>query len=99
MASDSARYDEAGNVRPKGACKSMTGSVIDTRKKYPSTHEFATEDVNAKVHTRSEARRPGGSLRKSHGFKTVTCTCAGHPCKCGTSEAHSHIIHHHSHIR
>lgn len=90
MPSDSARFDEAMNVRPKGACKSMTGSVIDSRKKYPSTITFASEPsiVNAKLAARMTGERPGGSLRAGHGFKTIACHCSGHPCKCGTSEAH-----------
>lgn len=89
MASDSARYDEATNVRPKGTCKSMEGSVIDGRKKYPSTIDF----VKPSPKERSAARRPGGALRRGHGFKSTACTCGGHPCKCGTSTAKEHIIH------
>lgn len=98
MASTSVRTEEATDTRPKGACKSMTGSVIDPRSKYPSTIHFAEKNPNAKIKERSSARRPGGALRKGHGFKSVMCTCGGHPCKCTTSEAKKHVIHSNTHV-
>lgn len=92
MPSDSFRYDEGGSVRPKGSNKgSGTGSVIDPRAKYPSSHTFVS-DGPAK-YEKDMRRRPGGSLRKGHPFKSTACTCSGHPCKCGTHEAEKHKIH------
>lgn len=76
----------------------MTGSVIDEREKYPSTIHFAEKSTNEKVKSRSAARRPGGALRKGHGFKSVMCSCNSHPCKCGTEEAKKHVIHPNTHV-
>ena len=91
MKSDSARYDEAIEVKPSNSRKSGTGSVVDPRgTKYPSTHEFASgEHENAsKVDAGRMARRPTGKYRGSaHGFHTVKCTCSGHPCKCNTEDS------------
>jgi hypothetical protein len=92
-ASDSARYDEAGMVKPKNSRSgSGTGSVIDPRSKYPSTHTFASseEENISKVNAGRMSRRPSGSLRARRG---LGCTCGSHPCKCGTSCSKEHIIH------
>lgn len=92
-ASDSARYEEAGMVKPKNSRSGSTGSVVDPRpNKYPSTHTFASSESENKglVHAGVASRRPGGSMRKGHSFG---CSCGEHPCKCGTQEAKKHIIH------
>jgi hypothetical protein len=91
MHSDSTRYDEAIEVKPKGTRTAGTGSVHDPRShKYPSTHEFASSEAenSSKVDEGRNARRPGGKYRGSgHGFHTVKCHCSSHPCKCKTEEA------------
>lgn len=95
-AADSARYDEAGMVKPKNARTAGTGSVHDPRPdKYPSTQDFASskEENHSKVHAGAAARRPGGAFRGAHGFKTPNCKCGQHPCKCGTEAAHKTILH------
>jgi len=95
--SDSARYDDAKEVKPKDARTASTGSVHDPRSgKYPSTIEFAShEDENAsKVNSGRMARRPSGKFRgAAHGFHTVKCTCSKHPCTCGTEKAHESLQH------
>jgi hypothetical protein len=95
--SDSARYDEAGEVKPKGTPTAGTGSVHDPRPhKYPSTHKQASskESNKSNVNEGRMARRPSGKYRGSaHGFHTVLCTCSGHPCRCRTSEAQQNIQH------
>ena len=95
--SDSARYDEAGSVKPKNSRTAGTGSVHDPRPgKYPSTIEFASgENENrSKVDHGRMARRPSGHYRGSaHGFKTPNCKCGKHPCTCGTEKAHSSLQH------
>jgi hypothetical protein len=88
MHSDSARYDEAIEVKPKGSRTAGTGAVVDPRSsKYPSTHEFASgENENAsRVDAGRMSRRPSGSLRARRG---LACTCGKHPCSCGTEKAH-----------
>ena len=88
--SDSARYDEASEVKPSNSRKASTGSVIDPRPgKYPSTQDFASskESNLSQVEHCRHARRPGGDYRASHGFKTIACHCNTHPCICGTEEA------------
>lgn len=88
--SDSARYDEASEVKPSNSRKASTGSVHDPRPgKYPSTQDFASskEEVPGKIEHCIKARRPGGEYRKGHGFKTISCSCNNHPCTCGTEEA------------
>jgi len=95
--SDSARYDDAKEVKPKGSRTASTGSVHDPRSgKYPSTIEFAShEDENAsKVNAGRMARRPSGKFRGAgHGFHTPNCTCGKHPCTCGTEAAAKAKIH------
>lgn len=101
-AADSARYDEAGSVKPKNSRTAGTGSVHDPRpNKYPSTHEFASskEENLSKVQHGRHARRPGGAYRKGHGFSTPTCTCGKHPCICGTEAVRSyHKTHPHENV-
>lgn len=83
--SDSARYDEAGEVKSKNSRKASTGTVHDPRSgKYPSTHEFASgqSENKSKVEHGRHARRPGGHYREGHGFHTPNCTCGKHPCVC-----------------
>jgi hypothetical protein len=65
------------------------------RPKYPSTADFASskEEFSTELHHCIKARRPGGEYRKGHGFKTISCSCGSHPCKCGTHVAKEHIIH------
>lgn len=95
-ATDSARYDEAIDVKPKGTRTASTGAVIDPRShKYPSTCEFATEpsETNSKVEHCITARRPGGEYRASHGFRTISCYCKNHPCTCGLEKAKESVIH------
>jgi len=96
-ASDSARYDEAGMVKPKNARSAGTGSVHDPRSnKYPSTHEFASskEENLAKVEHGRHARRKGGEFRGAgHGFHTPNCHCGKHPCTCGNEAAHKTLQH------
>jgi len=95
--SDSARYDEAGSVKPKNSRTAGTGSVHDPRSgKYPSTIEFAShEDENvSKVNAGRMARRPSGKFRGAgHGFHTPNCTCSKHPCTCGNEKAHESLQH------
>lgn len=94
--SSSARYDEASEVKPSNSRKAGTGAVVDlTSCKYPSTVEFAGKpsETAARVEHCIKARRPGGEYRKGHGFKTISCSCGGHPCTCGTEAARQHIIH------
>jgi hypothetical protein len=97
MHSDSNRYDEAIEMKPKGTRTASTGSVHDPRSgKYPSTIEFASsEEENAsKVNAGRMARRPSGKYRGSaHGFHTVKCTCGKHPCTCGNEKAHESMQH------
>jgi len=90
--SDSARYEEAGMVKPVNSRTAGTGSVVDPREKYPSTHTFASSEHEnrAKVEAGMRKRRPGGEKRKGHPFG---CCCGEHPCKCGTETAKKHIIH------
>lgn len=90
---DSARYDDAKEVKPMGSRTASTGSVHDPRSgKYPSTHTFASskEENASKVAAGIAKRRPGGSLRSHRG---LSCTCGKHLCTCGNAAAHKTIIH------
>jgi hypothetical protein len=96
---DSARYDDAKEVKPKNRRTASTGAVIDPRpSKYPSTLEFASskEENQSKVEAGIKKRRPGGSLRAQRG---LGCPCGQHPCRCGTEKVREyHNTHGHQNV-